>query len=87
MKISNKISGFILFLLAVLAANTLVGLSQLEKISSELNAVVNQDIKLTECVGTIAQRQFEKAILFERVIRAAEEIGFENVSKSREINW
>lgn len=93
MKISNKISLFILFLLAVLCANTIIGLSQLKKISYELNNVIEEDIVLTDVITSINGHQFEKAILFERVIRIAEEIGFESITYNRKqyllnhVNW
>ena len=59
MKISNKISVFILFLLVVLGGNTFVGLMQLSKIGLELRGVVKRDIALTEVVTSVIYRQFE----------------------------
>jgi signal transduction histidine kinase len=93
MKISNKISSFILFLLVVLCANTIIGLTQLSKIGRELQDVVKQDMVLTEFIMLIEKHQFQKAILFERVIRVGEEIGFEQMTVARKryllnhLNW
>jgi len=83
MKITNKIFLLTFFLLGVLAVNTWVGLRQLSKIEFELRDVVNKDILLTETITSITHHQFEKAVLFERVIRIAEEIAFEKVSTGR----
>ncbi len=85
MRISNKISLFILFLLFILAGNTFVGLSQLSKINHELRAVVERDIFLTETMTVVTERQLEKAVLFERLLRVAEELGFEQVPSARRI--
>jgi len=82
-KISNKISSFLLFLLIVLCFNTMMGLTQLSKIGKELNAVVKQDIALTEFIMSIEKHQFQKVILFERVVRVGEELVFEEMSESR----
>ncbi|MDP8212769.1 MAG: ATP-binding protein [Candidatus Zapsychrus exili] len=83
MKISNKISSFILFLLVVLCVNTVVGLSQLSKIGQELNKVVKKDVAITSAVTSVAQHQFEKALLVERIIRIAEELAFEDMIPAR----
>ncbi len=93
MKISNKISSFILFLLVVLCANTIIGLTHLSKIGGELNEVVKQDMGLTEFIMLIEKHQSQKAILFERVVRVGEEMGFEDLSVGRRrylmnhLNW
>ncbi|MBU0467992.1 MAG: HAMP domain-containing protein [Candidatus Omnitrophica bacterium] len=83
MKISNKISVFILFLLTVLGCNTIIGLTQLSKIGFELRNVVKRDMALTEVVTSINNHQHKKVILFERVLRIAEEVAFENVTDIR----
>lgn len=83
MKISNKISVFILFLLTILGCNTIIGLSQLSKIGFELRNVVKRDMALADVVTSINNLQHKKAILFERVLRIAEEIAFEDISSVR----
>lgn len=83
MKISNKISSFILFLLLVLCANTIIGLTQLSKIERELNEVVKQDIRLSSFVESVVSNLYREAILYERTIRIGEELGFEDVSATR----
>ncbi len=72
-----------MFLLIVLCANTIIGLTQLSKIGQELNDVVKQDMALTGFIQLIEKHQFQKAILFERVIRVGEEIGFEEMTVNR----
>jgi signal transduction histidine kinase len=83
MRISTKISLFILFLLAVLAVNTFIGLVQLSNIEHELKKVVNRDIALTEAITAVAHFQLEKAVLFERVLRVSEEMAFEDIPPAR----
>jgi len=83
MRISNKISLFILFLLAVLAANTLIGLGQLSKISGELQDVVSQDIVIADTTNSIINNQLKKNVLFESLFRITEELGFEDITESR----
>ncbi|HSA30946.1 MAG TPA: ATP-binding protein [Candidatus Omnitrophota bacterium] len=85
MRISNKISLFILFLLLILAGNTFIGLSQLSKINHELRTVVERDIFLTETMTVVTERQLEKAVLFERLLRIAEELSFESITPSRRV--
>ncbi len=85
MRISNKISLFILFLLLILAGNTFIGLSQLSKINHELRVVVERDIFLTETMTAVTERQLEKAVLFERLLRISEELAFENVTPARRL--
>src|SRR3990167_817799 len=83
MKITNKISFLFAFLLTVLSVNTLIGLTQLMRIGLELKNVVDEDVALIEVITTISHEQMEKAVLFERVLRAAEEIGFEGLPAAR----
>ena len=83
MKIANKISLFIVFFLSVFGINTCVSLIQLAKIGAELKDVVNRDLVLTEISAAITRYQLEKAVLFERLLRIAEETGFEQISDNR----
>ncbi len=85
MKISKKISLLILFLLAALASNTLIGLHQLNRIAQELRDVARKDIALREYASAIMQHQLERAILFERMISIAEELGFEDPAETRRV--
>ncbi|VAX36444.1 hypothetical protein MNBD_UNCLBAC01-485 [hydrothermal vent metagenome] len=94
MKLTSKISVLTVALLIILLSNTVIGLVQLSKIEFALRDVVNKDILLTEKITSTTHHQFKKAILFERVIRVAEEIVFETgISSSRKsylidhINW
>ncbi|MFP4473250.1 MAG: sensor histidine kinase [Candidatus Omnitrophota bacterium] len=86
MKVSNKISLFIIFLLAILAGNTFVGLDQLNKINRELNSVVRRDMLLTDSMNRVAEYQLEKAVLMERVLRIAEEMAYDDVVPARRVH-
>ena len=86
MKISNKITLLVIFLLMAMGANTFIGLTQLKKVGNEFRRVAQGYIALTEIVTSIAHDQLEKAVLFERLQRVAEEIAFENVNASRKIH-
>ncbi len=83
MKIKHKIPLLTIFLLAALGANTFVGLSQLKKVGHELRGMANNNNRLILISSGIKQHQLEKAILFERLMRIGEELGFENISAGR----
>jgi len=70
-------------MLVIITVVIAVALMQMSKIGVELKNVANQDIALTEISALIKQYQLEKSVLFERALRIAEEIGFENVSRGR----
>lgn len=83
MKIVNKLSLFVFFLLSILVANTLTGLFQLGLIGRELKNVTETDVELIQVASQIRQRQLEKMILFERFSRIVEELSFEELSPAR----
>ncbi|MCK5214450.1 MAG: HAMP domain-containing protein [Candidatus Omnitrophica bacterium] len=83
MKIAYKISLLVLFLIVILACNTFIGVNQLANIGQELKDVVKEDITFKEVIFSVAQYQLEKSLLFERMIRIAEEVGFENTKPAR----
>lgn len=83
MKIKDKITLFIFLLFVVLVSNNLVGLTKLASIENELKDVVNQDIVLKDVITSVNQRQLKKAIQFQRVLRIAEEMGFESMTLPR----
>jgi len=83
MKIANKISLLVLFLVIILGVNTFIGINQLAKIGQELKDVVAEDMALREIISSVIQYQLEKSILFERMMRITEEIGFESLNPSR----
>ncbi|MCA9409498.1 MAG: HAMP domain-containing protein [Candidatus Omnitrophica bacterium] len=86
MKIANKITSLLIFLLGVLLINTMVGLVQLSNVSRRLTEVAVNDVALLRVINAIEQYQYEKAILFERILRAAEELSADNVPASRRIH-
>lgn len=83
MKIADKISLFITFLLGILVINTVIGLSRLALIGRELKTVTEQDVPLIRMASLIRQNQLGKMILFERLARIVEELNFEEVSPAR----
>lgn len=83
MKISNKISILILFLLLTLAINAYVSINVLMQMGKTLNDIIANDIQLIEIVTEINQSQLESNILLERIIRISEELAFEEVSIGR----
>ena len=86
MSIANKIAFLVSLLLMGMAINNMAGLHQLSKVKAELQRVTQQDILLTEAITMLNQRQLKKAILFERLLRIAEELAFEDVVKARQIH-
>lgn len=84
MKIAQKILLFILFLLAVLAVNTLVGLEQLAKFHRDMRLVVSQDLKLNETLMAIGRSQLTRSVLFERLLAITEELAFVDLSAQRQ---
>ena len=83
MKIANKISSLVIFLLMGIALNAYIGLNQLFRVGHELEEVANRDVALTEIMTAISQHQLERSILLERLLRVAEEMAFEEVSEAR----
>ena len=83
MKISNKISLLVIFLLIVLAINTSVGIKEIFQMRKELRSVENRDIALTKIITSISHSQLEKTILLERVLRISEEIAYEEMPVAR----
>lgn len=84
MRIANKITILILFFWCILAVNTFIALKQINRVEVELKNVAGNVIQLNEVITTIAQLQLEKTILIERVLNISEEIGFQDVSPSRQ---
>lgn len=86
MKISQRITLLVVFLVIGMIVNTFTGLKQMKKVGNEFRQVAQGDMALSEIVTAISQHQLEKAILFERLQRVAEEIAFENVAESRKLH-
>lgn len=86
MKISQRITLLVVFLVIGMIVNTFTGLSQLKKVGYEFRQVAEGDIAITEIVTAITQHQLEKAILFERLQRVAEEIAFESITPARRMH-
>lgn len=86
MRISQRITLLVIFLVIGMIVNTFTGLKQMRKVGNEFRQVSQGDMTLSEVVTSISQHQLEKAILFERLQRVAEEIAFENVTESRKLH-
>ena len=86
MKISQRITLLVVFLVIGMIVNTFTGLSQLKKVGNEFRQVAEGDMAITEIVTAVAQHQLEKAILFERLQRVAEEIAFETITPARKLH-
>ena len=83
MKISAKIIVLIAVLLVVFAVNGLISFSLLKGVSRELQAIVNQDVVLLETSTAITKHQLQKAVIFERLRRIAEELAYQQVTPAR----
>ena len=83
MKISSKIMSLILILLAVLAVNGLISLRLLKGVGEELQTVVKKDLVLMETSTSVTKHQLQKAIIFERLRRIAEELAYQEVTPAR----
>ncbi len=83
MKISTKIISLISLLLIVLAVNGVISFGLLKSVSSELHGVVKKDVALMQTVTTVTKHQLQKAIIFERLRRIAEELAYQQVSPAR----
>ncbi len=83
MKISTKIIALISLLLVVLAVNGIISFGLLKSVSSELHGVVKKDVALMQTVTTVTKHQLQKAVIFERLRRIAEELAYQQVSPAR----
>ena len=83
MKISSKIMSLIVTLLAVLAINGLISFRLLKGVSQELQTVVKKDLVLMETSTSVTKHQLQKAIIFERLRRIAEELAYQPVTPAR----
>ena len=85
MNIANKIAFLVSILLIGMAVNNIVGLHQIAAVKGELYSVTQRDMLLTEAITDLHLKQLKKGILFERLLRIAEELGFEDVPPARRI--
>ncbi|NTV29195.1 MAG: HAMP domain-containing protein [Candidatus Omnitrophica bacterium] len=83
MKISFKIMILAAFLLLILALDGLVSHQLLSRMGGELQGVVDQDVVLMQNATTITRHQLQKAIIFERVRRIAEELAYQQTTPAR----
>lgn len=83
MKIAAKVILLIAFLLAFLAIDGVVGYHLLKRMGAELKGVVNKDVVLMQTATSITKSQLQKAVVFERVRRIAEELAYQPVTQAR----
>ena len=83
MKIANKITLLIVFLLCVLTASTWLSLRQMAIIRAEFADMADYDVALMGHVTSVHQLQLQKNILLQKIIGAAEELGFEQLTFAR----
>ncbi|MBF0484998.1 MAG: HAMP domain-containing protein [Candidatus Omnitrophica bacterium] len=83
MKISSKIFLLVAMLLTILTIVGVVSGHLQNRIGGELKGVVNRDIVLMETATSITRLQLQKAIIFERVRRIAEELAYQNPPPAR----
>jgi signal transduction histidine kinase len=83
MKISSKIMSLIVILLVVLAINGLISFRLLKGVGEELQTVVKKDLVLMETSTSVTKHQLQKAIIFERLRRIAEELAYQQVTPAR----
>lgn len=83
MRIANKITLLIVFLLCVMGANTWVGLSQMNHIRGAFAAMADYDVVLMESVTNVHELQLKKTVLLQQLVGIAEELGFEHLTFAR----
>ena len=71
LSVRNKISGNSLLLILLMLGSTLYAINSMRSIGSELEAIAEQDIPMTEVLTRITEHQLEQAIHFERAVRYA----------------
>ncbi|MCB9771127.1 MAG: HAMP domain-containing protein [Candidatus Omnitrophica bacterium] len=83
MKIANKISLLVLFLIAALSINTFIALRQVSRLGEQLREVTDKDIVLTDVANTVTRRYLENAIRFQALLNVGDELAFAQMPESR----
>ncbi|MBF0569402.1 MAG: HAMP domain-containing protein [Candidatus Omnitrophica bacterium] len=83
MKISAKVLLLAISLLLFLAIVGLVGSRLLQRVGGELKGVVNKDVVLMQTATAVTKSQLQKAVVFERVRRIAEELAYQQTTPAR----
>ncbi|MBF0122057.1 MAG: HAMP domain-containing protein [Candidatus Omnitrophica bacterium] len=83
MKISLKVIFLVSFLLAFLAIDGFIGYSLLKRMGGELEGVVGKDVALMQTATIITRSQLQKAVVFERARRIAEELAYQETTPAR----
>lgn len=83
MKISHKVIVLISILLAFLAVDAFIGYTLLKRMGSELKGVAGKDVALMQAATAITRSQLQKAVVFERTRRIAEELAYQETTPIR----
>lgn len=83
MKISNKISFLVLFLIAALGLNAFIAMRQVSRISDQLREVTQKDLVLTDVCNTVTRNYLENAVRFQAMLNIGDELGSEQMPPSR----
>ncbi len=83
MKISVKILVLVVIFLSVIAFNGVISHQLLKRMGSELKGVVNKDVALMQAATAVTRLQLQKAIIFERMRRIAEELAYQETNTAR----
>ena len=83
MKISLKVIFLVSVLLTFLAVDGFIGHSLLKRMGRELQGVVGKDVALMQAATAITRSQLQKAVVFERVRRIAEELAYQQTTPAR----
>ncbi len=83
MKISVKILVLVVVFLSVIAFNGVISHQLLKRMGSELRGVVNKDVALMQAATAVTRLQLQKAIIFERMRRIAEELAYQETNTAR----
>ncbi|MEM9633467.1 MAG: methyl-accepting chemotaxis protein [Pseudomonadota bacterium] len=67
--VAAKVIAIVLVLSAVMVAQSVFSVSQLNKIGKEIETIAESDIPLTEVLSRITTHQLEQSVLFERILR------------------
>ena len=83
MKLSMKVIVIVGVFVAILIVDGLLSHQLLSRMGGELRVVVNRDVVLMQAATAITRDQLQKAVVFERIRRIAEELSYQQVTPSR----
>lgn len=75
MSVGQKLMGVVMVVIGMLIAVSTTGIVTMKTIGAELEAIVEQDIPMTEALTKVTIHQLEQSIRYERILRAGVELG------------